>query len=186
MTASSLRAASRPACAALLLMLVRVAAPATARAQEPARLETLVPGARVRVRAPAVAPDLLSGAYRWQTSDSLAFETDHQITVAIPRSYVQRMDVLRGVSRWRAVGLGALWGAAAGAGVGLLVNSFEKCLTFCDGEFSKRKRIVRMLGLGTALGATFGAFNPSQRWDRVALSDRTRGMPAPDGGSSAH
>jgi hypothetical protein len=167
-----------------LITLAASARPAAADAQAPAPVETLVPGARVRVRAPAVAPDPLVGAYRWQTTDSLAFDTDRRITVAIPRSYVQRMDVLRGESRWQGAGRGTLWGAAAGAGVALLVNSFHKCETFCEGQRSKRTRILRTVGVGAGLGVTFGAFNPTQHWERVAVPSPVRSRPsASDAGS---
>jgi hypothetical protein len=147
-----------------------------AEAQWPREIES---GNRVRVTVPEA--ELQRGSRRGHSlrgtvarldPDTLYLRiTDSLPPLAIPRAWIKRLDLSRGVPPrvTNAARVGLFW-AAIGALELLLYNGVDDSNTLSAGQAT-----LLGAGVGLALGATFGALYPTERWRRVPLSLRRDG-----------
>lgn len=80
-----------------------------------AQMESLIPGVRVRIRAPGSVSGRLTGTVLTRTSDSLSIATESGVPLHLPLSRLTAVEVSRGKSRSMGAMKGALWGAGVGA-----------------------------------------------------------------------
>lgn len=136
----------------------------------------LVPGARVRVTAPRLAPEPLVGAVEALPGETLVLESRKRgPAVRIPLDEITRLEISRGRPRRK----GALLGAAIGGAVGLAITLSCSSESDCD-----TAAVGALYGLGgLALGAAVGAAATRERWEdlppkriRVSLVPTCRGL----------
>jgi hypothetical protein len=129
----------------------------------------VTPGIRVQVRLPEaqhqVGPrgQLLRGRVTGLAQDTLYLAvTDSVGPLAIPRSFVQRLEISRGApSRGVSALLGGLIGGAFGAATFYLVTVISPN----GGDTGDAALMGGAIGLG--LGGLSGALWPQERWKRV-------------------
>jgi hypothetical protein len=129
----------------------------------------VTPGTRVQVRLPEaqhqVGPrgQLLRGRVTSLAQDTLYLAvTDSVGPLAIPRSFVQRLEISRGApSRGVSALLGGLLGGAFGAATFYLVTVISPN----GGDSGDAALMGGAIGLG--LGGLSGALWPQERWKRV-------------------
>jgi hypothetical protein len=139
-------------------------------------LDALAPGSRVRVLLPERErqPDsqrgghLLRGTLVRLAADTLYLAvTDSLAPLAIPRGYVQRLDRSRGVASAAASALRrGLRTGALGAAAGQLLAAND------TPQHARSDARWALVGGATwfAIGATWGALFPTERWQRVQLA----------------
>lgn len=134
------------------------------------RPQDLVPGARVRITAPSVAPGRLGGTVRTLADDAIELAIGgREELFPVPRGAVLRLEVSEGRNR----GKGALIGGGALAAVGAIVgavgcrDSDDFGSGFCGAVLGGAGLVI-----GGGVGALVGA---GDRWkdlpsDRVQVS----------------
>jgi hypothetical protein len=133
--------------------------------------QSLVPGLRVRIVAPDIAPGKLVGSILKADTESVTVEVSgrHE-PVAVPRDKIMSADISEGPrSRWVDVGIGAGTGLATGAVACAAANSKSKGNL---GNLVSGGEIAALCGLiGGGLGALIGAaIPPGERWHRLTAS----------------
>jgi len=115
-------------------------------------------GTRVRVTAPSIVPEPVTGVFLSAERDSIRM-TAHEggFRMAIPMATVQQLEVSDG----RARGRWARWGALAGAIGGTLIGGSGGSGT--DHAADDWGRVGGLL-LGAPLGAVAGAVLAPERW----------------------
>jgi hypothetical protein len=129
----------------------------------------VTPGTRVQVRLPEaqhqVGPrgQLLRGRVTGLAQDTLYLAVADSVgPLAIPRSFVQRLEISRGApSRGVSALLGGLLGGAFGAATFYLVTVISPN----GGDSGDAALMGGAIGLG--LGGLSGALWPQERWKRV-------------------
>ena len=164
----------------LILPALTIASPSgDAAAQWPPQVE---PGHRVRVTVPeaqfqrgAERGHVLRGTIARLESDTLFLRiTDSLPPLAIPRTWIRRLDVSRGVpSRVASAARGGLIWGAVGALEFLALAGLDDSNSLSAGQ-------AALVGgaVGMAFGATFGALRPTERWRRVRLAPHLDGSGA--------
>ncbi len=156
--------------AAAIVMLTCVLMVRPAAAQDASDPQSLVPGLRVRIAAPDVAPGKVVGTIDKVDKDSVTIDVPgRQQPIDVPRDKIMNVDVSEGPrSRWVDVGIGAGAGAAAGAVTCVVANDKSRSgfVNISDGV------AAGVCGLlGAALGAVIGAaIPPGERWRPMAAS----------------
>jgi hypothetical protein len=134
----------------------------------------IVPGARVQARLPEAQfqpagrrGHLLRGRVTRLAPDTLYLAvTDSVGPLAIPRAFIERLDLSRGVpSRTSSALVHGLKSAAAMALILALWNELEEE----PNQTSTGTAALIGGGVGFATGALVGALRPQERWRRVRL-----------------
>lgn len=137
--------------------------------------QDLIPGTRVRVTAPALAPKPLVGTIKKLSDDAIDLAVKgRDDVISVPRASVIRLEVSRGRNR----GKGALIGGAALATVGIVWGAVG-----CHGSEFPPWLCATILGVpGLVVGAGVGALVGSgEHWNELP-SDRFRVTLAPTPG----
>lgn len=125
-------------------------------------------GARVRVLAPLVAPERLTGTVVAASADSLALGVaDGSATLRLDKHTLESLEVSRGRARLK-------WGLL-GAGVGLLAGAIVGAELGGQDDPSGFGALAGFLGgavVGLPAGAVGGALLAPERWDAYPLPRR--------------
>jgi len=141
-------------------------------------LDSLSPGTRLRVTAPAEAPRRIVGTLTAVDAHSLTIHTSSQFFV-VPREAIETLEVSERRSLKKR---GALYGAGAGVIAALIAAAVDEQKPFClfgepcsaDPYFSRQEVAVLAAILFVPVGTTLGAvIAPGERW--VAVKPPTRG-----------
>jgi hypothetical protein len=151
-----------------IAMLICVLAADAVGADDTSDPQSLVPGLRVRIVAPDIAPGKVVGSIVNADTESVtvAVSGRHE-SISVPREKIMTMDISEGPrSRWVDVGIGGGAGLATGAVGCTVANGKSK------GDFVSGGTVAAVCGLiGGALGALIGAaIPPGERWHRLASS----------------
>lgn len=152
-------------------------------AQQP---ESLRSGSRVRISAPSISGQLLSGTVFFTEGDTLFLDRKNRPGAVIPLGAVESIEVSRGKDHWR----GALQGAGVGAAVGgvaFAVGAVSSGGWSCDyclyGSSLVTGFVVGAVYVGVPSGL-IGGLVGAERWERIAPPVRLRLTPEPGGGGS--
>jgi hypothetical protein len=145
----------------------------------------LTPGTRIRVEAPPVTADRVSGSLRSLDATALHLTLEDGKTLAVPRDAVESIDVSAGRrSHWiRGAGIGALAGLAF-SGTLVIIGSADDD----DGLDSLDRAlygavIVTTTAGGAVLGAITGALIRTEQWEPIAPADVQWGVGPVAGGA---
>jgi hypothetical protein len=141
----------------LILMFPLAAAPCAAQGAE-----QLVPGVRVRLRAPAAFSGELTATAIRRANDTLYVADARGLQVAVPFASISRLEINRGKDRGHGALIGALWGGAIGFAMGAFGDSNPP-------ETSRAQNMAEGALGGALIGAGIGAAVGSDRWQRVEL-----------------
>jgi hypothetical protein len=153
----------------LLILSLGLPAPMTGQA-----VDSLAPGARVRVRLSGHGAGWLQGRFVLLSADSAAIalsETPDSVRFATESA--ERVELSEG--RHSHAGKGALLGLGLGAGTGLILGiaaSAEECGEWCVIEVGAGEiaGVTVLLGaVGAGIGALIGSFSHGERWRQVDL-----------------
>ena len=128
-----------------------------------------VVGDTVRIEAPALGPGI-RGELAAVRGDTM-FVRRYGITLAVPISQVERVDVRRRRSAMGRAARGVAFGAPLGLAAGLLLGiaahggGNPDCADDCN--LLPVVGAASGLAMGTALGAIIGVSSPMGRWERV-------------------
>jgi hypothetical protein len=148
-------AAAGLACAALL------AAPCAADAQTP-----VVPGARVRILAPAAADTLITGTVVAIDSASLLLAADFDTAgVHVPLAHIRRLEVARDPAYARRQA--GLWGLLLGGAAGYALG-YSYCSEGWGCDRYHGAGVVGGAAVGMLLGNLFGG-RGGESWRRVPV-----------------
>jgi hypothetical protein len=133
----------------------------------------LVPGARVRVAAPAVrAEPVIGRLVSLERTSLVVLEDGRAAPLTLLASEVRGLDASRGRRRWSALGagIGAPVGAAVAVAAGPIIPRGGGGIVGCCGRGGE---IVMDVVIGGAAGAFVGALVgwgfETERWQRVPL-----------------
>ena len=180
------------------LALAAVAAPAALAQAEGAGPTEVRPGTKVRITAPSMAPDRLTGVVADVRPDTIILAPDKTGTgyVTIPVDAVTRLEVSRGKpGRTAMVGIGALAGFVGGMAIGLNLNESEPCTQgfVCLNDLGREVMEGTLVTMGVALGGALvggvvgyalGSMIFQDSWRDVS-SDAVRVSIAPHRGGAA-
>ena len=133
---------------------------------------TIVPGKRVRIKAPSVFDRPLVGSIVTVSADSLVLRSEKQSTpLTIPLASVTNLEV--SWARESNAGKGSVIGLLAGAGIGFAIGSTKG--PFGDtGSKETGAGLAALFGLGgLMLGGTIGSTIRTEEWEEVP-TDRIR------------
>lgn len=144
----------------------------------------LMPGTRIRVDAPPVTSDRVTGSLESMDATALHIMLADGGSLSVPRAALRSLDVSTGTrSHWvRGAGIGALVGLAFG-GTMVLIGSADD-----DSGLDALDRamygavIVTTTAGGALLGAITGALIRTEQWKTVPPSDMDWGMGPVAGG----
>jgi hypothetical protein len=165
----------------LLLPLFAILCPfADAAAQWPSELR---PDVRIQVTVPEAQYQhqeprglRLRGRLAQLSADTLYLRVADSLSpLAIPRGWIRHVAISRGVPTRvaSAARQGFLWGAIGAlefAGIFAIANS---------SDLSAGEAALVGGGLGLALGSTFGALYPAERWHRLQIAPTVRASGSP-------
>ncbi len=151
-----------------------------------AQIAEVQPGARIRLRAPAVVAGRYTGVVLSRSADSMMVSRAAGSAVVIPMRAVTSLELSRGKSRAVGAGKGALWG---GGSMGLLFaalpGSVKECQRTTSGTRCTNVSVGEAMLVGAAGGAVWGALIGAligaERWERAELPVRVVLMPGLDG-----
>lgn len=148
----------------LLVLAGTLLLAATAPAQGITRGYPIVPGATVRVTAPSMLPDRMTGTFVSGARDTLRIAgRGGNLHYALPFPAVERLEVSRGRQRMK-----WLWiGAGTGAVIGTLLGGE---MAGSDTQDAKAWGRLGGLVLGAPAGAIAGAVLAPERWRDVLVS----------------
>jgi len=156
-----------------LLSLASLLAASSLAAQE-----VIQPGARVRVTAPQLAPNPITGIVSAVDSASITLaDAEGRAGAVIPLASVQTVEIDSGSRSHagRGAKIGSVVGAAAGLALGIAAASqntpggWFNCYAGCVAAVTGGGAVW-----GLALGALFGAAIHSTRWEKAALPQASR------------
>jgi len=162
---------ARPSARRLLPVLAALLIPLASAGGQLAELQ---PGARIRVRAPAVVAGRVEGTVITRTADSVTMTAPGGPTVHVPLAAMTAAEVSRGRSRRDGALKGLAWGTGIGAAMGLISElGGEECPDDrCDDGYSTGEYLAAGVVSGAALGAGIGAIVGAERWERLQLPTR--------------
>ena len=162
-----------------------VALPAAA---QPTRADSILPGDYVRVLAPSVQPEPITGEVLHYYGNTLGLrESSTGTAYTIPIDGIQRLAKNQGMNRgrsvWHAARLGMFLGTSVGIVGGPLLSMHLKEETFA------RTTLLTSAGgaaVGLGVGAAFGAMFAREHWQSYRMPARTGATvgPAPGGGTA--
>lgn len=157
-----------------------LAAPCGLAAQQ--KPAPLVPGARVRIVAPALSQHKISGTVvsvdsGWVHLASTEPAADRWLHLSV----VDSADVSLGKNRGRRAFKGSTWGAFLGFGAGVISGALLARNLPTGVATSAALGAVGVGLVGGGIGAGIGALTPRERWQPY----RVTYVPAPAGGTAA-
>lgn len=135
--------------------------------------ESLEVGARVRVTAPDVADDAISGTVASVDSASITLAVSRKGVVSertVPIAAMRRLEISRGRSHspLKGMGTGLLVGAGIGLGLGVAAAT-EEGNWVCEGGGCMVYGALGGALWGTVIGGLFGAAIGHEEWDEVTV-----------------
>ena len=135
--------------------------------------DKVVPGAKVRIKAPSVSKRLLIGTIVTIDADTLVLRPiRHTIWLVIPLASVSKLAVSQGLKRKTLEG--AVRGLLVGAGFGVLLGYAVGPEENCSFIFCSRGEVAGLYGtflgtVGLVVGALAGTGMRTDKWERVPL-----------------
>jgi hypothetical protein len=167
-------------CVIALGEVAAMAGSATAQATSDRVSVVLVPGARVRVSAPATGQ--VVGTLVRATDDTVRVALANGSSIAFPSASLSRLELSAGVQHrgWKGAGIGLLAGAGVGSVIGLATYRRTQCdeplletfvCSFVD-QTSRQVTVVADAAMVGTVGAIVGALvghAARESWVRVPL-----------------
>lgn len=164
-----------------LLLLLSGPSVASLAAQ---RLPDVEPGTRVRLTAPELRKEQVTGDVLFMNSDTLVIELRNGENVEVPVASVERLEISRGPEYGKGLLRGAKYGALTGVGVGALF--FLEGVVFDDDGGFYLIAVPFLTGVaavsGALVGGLVGTIFPPETWEEIPLSPRPEVTAVPGGG----
>jgi hypothetical protein len=161
---------------ALTLML---ASSLIAAGDAAAQFDEVLPGARVRLRAPGVVASRYVGTVLDRRADTLFVSHAPGSRVVVATRAITSLEIDRGRSRAAGAKVGAIWGGGIGLISGLMTMEMRNTGTVQDADSIGAASWVTLMTTSYGLvGAGIGAIIGRRHWERFDVAPRVSVLPS--------